>query len=208
MAAMQKVEEFDVEGLKKLRKSLICDNCKRPPRPGASLYTCFGNLYCRKIRCNVCTPDIQNEMCHNYKFKYDEKLTAFVWLFKFHNCGYINNGCQEELEAKSLEAHEKVCLFRDVTCPKLDCNAKIAFNGIMDHFQSTHTDVEIKDDVLEFKGSLKDLKKNNFILNSYGKPFFPQFYVNGKLLHFWVVGHGNQDEISSFEVNNFTRIWL
>ena len=64
----------------------------------------------------------------------------------------------------------------------------------------------MKDDVLEFKGTLEDLKKKIYILNCYGMPFYPQFYEKGKLLHFWVVGQGNQDEINSFEV--WVKFWI
>ena len=201
MAAMQKVEEFDMEGLKELKKSLICDDCHRPPRPETKYFQCV-DQGCEKRKCDFCHKNFWK--CHEKIVKFDSMSTKFAGLFKFYNCIYLKNGCQEELDAKSLKNHEEICLFRDITCPKLGCNAKIAFNGILDHYQSTHSDhLEIKDDVLEFNGTLEDLKKSTFILNSYGKPFFPQFYVNGKVLHFWVVGHGERHGFSSFEVSSF-----
>ena len=40
-----------------------------------------------------------------------------------------------------------------------------------------------------------DLKKNTFILNSFGRPFFPQFKIDDNILHVWVVGNGDQDEM-------------
>ena len=204
MAAMQKVEEFDLEGLKEFKKSLICAHCKRPPKPSTQFYRCVaGTKSCEKIWCSSCT--VFKDICHGTQLKFDAKLTKFVGLFKFYNCQYMKNGCQKELVAIDLSDHEEICLFRDAACPKIDCNAEFVFNGIMDHYQRTHTDFKVKDDVLEFKGSLEELKKNNFILNIYGKPFFPQFYVNGSLLHIWVVGHGNQDEISLFQVKKFLR---
>ena len=199
MAAMQKVEEFDMEGLKELKKSLICDDCKRPPRPETKYFQCVDHG-CKKRKCDSCYKSFWK--CHEKIVKIDSMSTKFAGLFKFYNCIYMKNGCQEELEAKDLNVHEEICLFRDVTCPKLDCNTKFAFNGILEHYESSHSnDLMIKDDVLEFNGTLEDLKKSTFVLNCYGKPFFPQFYVNGNVLHFWVVGHGDRNEIGLFEVN-------
>ena len=137
----------------------------------------------------------------SYALCLNDQATKFVSTFKLFNCINLKNGCYEELEAKDLEAHEKSCLFRDVTCPKLDCNAKFAFNGIMDHYQNTHGNIQAKEKVLEFKGTLEELKTSVFVLNSYGKPFFPQFHVNGNHIYIWVVGHGDQAEIDSFEVS-------
>ena len=203
MAAMQKVEEFDMEGLKEYKKSLICGHCKRPPRPNTQFHRCVaGTKSCEKICCSSCK--VFKDICHGTPLKFDAKLTKFVGLFKFYNCQYMKNGCQKELVAINLSDHEEICLFRDVACPKIDCNAEFVFNGIMDHYQRTHTDFKVKDDVLEFKGSREDLKKSVFILNCYGKPFFPQFFFNKKMenfLHFWVVGHGDQAEMNSFEMS-------
>ena len=202
MASLQKVQEkFDLEALKEFEKSLICGVCKKPPRPGTSVYTSYcGSCKCAclnspKFTCFGCC----SRCPKGHLRKIDDNMTKFVSLFKLYNCLYLKNGCQEEFEVNSLEAHERICLFREVTCPKLDCYAKFAFIGIEDHFFSTHNMVGM-DPVLEFTGNLEDLKKNNFVLICYGKPFYPQFYVKENVLHFWVVGHGDQTEINSFKV--------
>ena len=121
--------------------------------------------------------------------------------------------CKTPLEAQDLDAHEKNCLFREVTCPKVNCRSSdwISFNGIMDHFQEEHPNVEIKHDVLDFKGTLEDLEKSTFVLNSYENLFFPQFHVekskknlrheSQSMLYIWVRGHGNQTEINPFEMS-------
>ena len=209
MAASRKVEEFDSKGLSEFKKSLICTVCKRPPRPKQQIYVCCSPNQdkCKDVRCQI----HKNEVCsHNYYARSDPHLTKFLELINLYNCLYLKNGCQMELEAKDLEAHERTCLFRDVTCPKLGCDASVVFEKLVDHFKTTHSDLEMKEDVLEFKGSLEDLKKKNYILNCYGRPFYPQLYVsnhsNNKTLHFWVVGHGNQDEINSFEV--LVKFWI
>ena len=49
-------------------------------------------------------------------------------------------------------------------------------------------------------GKIETLKSNTFVLNCYGKPFFPQFYVDGNILHVWVVGYTDQvGEASSYK---------
>ena len=210
MAASQKVEEFDLKGLREFKKSLQCVCCKVTPRPGMRLFSSY--IAKREeeenpnVICHVCAYDILHDDDYAKEYPglfplFDPTLTKFVSLIKLYDCVYLYNGCQEELEAKDLDAHEKICLLRGLTCPKFDCNKTTLFVKVLDHYQEKHPDFQMKDDVLEFKGSLEDLEKSTFILNCYGKPFFPQFIVEENVLHFWVVGHGNQDEINSFEVN-------
>ena len=203
MASLQKVQDFDMEGLKEFKKSFICSRCKRPPRPGTKVY--IEGSECAN-RCHIYNGKSQIFDCCSlcragHKYKSNDAFTKFVSLFKLYNCLYLKNGCQEEFEAKSLEAHERICLFRDVTCPKLDCKAKFAFNEILDHYQSVHSDAKTLSNVLEFKGNLGDLKKNNFVLNCYGMPFYPQFYVRENLLHCHIIGHGDKAEINSFKAS-------
>ena len=202
MASLQKVqEEFDLEALRKFKRSLICGGCKKPPRPGTKVYAseCEPRDYIYVGEFEYTYFDCCSMCRKGHKKKINHVLTQFLAILKVYHCFYLKNGCQDEFEASSLEAHERICLFREVTCPKLDCNAKFAFNGIRDHFLGAH-DMVIMAPVLEFKGNLEDLKKNNFVLNCYGKPFYPQFYVKENVLHFWVVGHGDQTEINSFKV--------
>ena len=207
MAASQKVEKFDLEALEKLKMSLFCAVCKKPPRPGEEIYSCL-NLKCEEIRCLIHRNTASQEgwTCAHKTWKIDPRLAKFVESIKFHNCLYFKNGCLEELETKDLKAHEKICLLRDVACPKHDCKEKIAFNRIMDHYQETHLYLEKKNDVLEFKGSLENLKKSHFILECHRRLFYPQFLIREKELKVWVVGHGDQTEINSFEAT--IKFWI
>ena len=100
---MQKIEEFDMEGLKGLKKSLICDDCEKPPRPKTKYFQCV-EIGCELKRCNTCHRG--SSKCHGKVLKLDSFLTKFAVLFKSYNCAYSKNGCQEELEAKSLKAHD------------------------------------------------------------------------------------------------------
>ena len=207
MAALQKVEKFEFDGFKKL---LICSECKNPPTPKTTIYSCTNTgKKCDYIECDGC---FATGLCEcGCRLSEDSILTQLVSFIKFYNCCYLKNGCQEELEAKDLEDHEEICIFRTVDCPKVGCDEWIALNGIMDHFKEEHSDFVMKDNVLEFKGSVEDLEKSTFIMNCYGKPFYPQFQVHEKLLHFWVVGHGNQDEsihLRYFDISFFSLHFL
>ena len=208
MASASKVSKFDSEGLEEFQKSLICYYCETPPRPGGEIYSHDNKNGCHPeiITCGYCS----RRTCENGLKQYlDPNLTKFASLIQFWNCQNYNFGCFEKFEAEDLDAHEENCLFRGVTCPKSNCDGWVAFNGIMDHFQEEHPDVKIKHDVLKFKGTLEELKKSTYVLNTYGKPFFPQFYINQpkenenveSMLYIWVRGHGDQTEMDLFEMS-------
>ena len=201
MAAMRKVPKFDSEGLERFKKSLICSHCQKPLSPEAEIYKCAEDG-CDYLRNDLSIFDKARAKCphHHQHLKLDAKLTEFVGLIKVFNCSNMRNGCENESEANGWRDHEQICIYRDVFCPKIDCRAKFAFNGIMDHYQRTHPDLKIKDDVLEFKGTFEDLEKSVFILNCHGKPFFPQFRLHEDFLYVWVVGHGNEIEMKLFDV--------
>ena len=203
MASSSKVQKFDSEGLENLKKSLICYYCKRPPRPGKDIYVHDGNCHPEIVTCD--DEDCVDRACPDeVSQRLDPNLTKFASAIKLWNCSYQRYGCLEEIETKDLEAHEKTCLFREVSCPR--CQDEIPFHGIMDHFQEKHSkNLKIVDDVLEFKGTLHELTRSTFILNKYGKPFFLQFEEtcmdDAEFLLIWVIGHGDQAEMISFEMS-------
>ena len=206
MASASKVQKFDLEGLEEIKKSLICYYCKRPPRPGRKVFS-HNNV-------RGCHPEIITcYRCHYIKCEngfsqlFDPHLSKFAYNIIFWNCTWHKFGCFEEFEAEKVDAHEDICLLREVECPKLHCKDSLPFSGILDHYQEKHSDVKIKDKVLDFKGTVEDLKKSTFILNCYEKPFFPQFYFKDNdaicdgSLYVSVVGHGDRAEINSFEMS-------
>ena len=114
MASLQKVQDFDLETLRRFKKSLICINCASPPRPGEDIYHFHqcdeddlwlddDDEWSNFFRCQNC------QFCDSCKriMEIDTVLTAFVSSFKLYNCLHRQNGCQEELEVKSLDAHER-----------------------------------------------------------------------------------------------------
>ena len=201
MATSQKVEKFDSEGLEGFKKSLFCTHCKMPPRPNGYVYTCSNAIKCDIVLCNVCV--ILEGRCQHDKIpSRDPVLKKFISLIKLFNCYYFSDGCQMELEAKDLDAHEANCIFREVMCPKFNCNAELVFDKLLDHYKEhSDSEIEFKDGFLEFKGTFEDLGKSVFILNCHGKPFFPQFRFDKRFLYLWVVGHGNSAEMELFEVS-------
>ena len=211
MASASKVQKFDLEGLEEIKKSLICYYCKRPPRPKDKIFSHNSKKGCHpEIVTGYCC---DHKKCENgFKQRFDSNLTKFASMIKFWNCKWHKFGCMKEFETEKLEAHEEICLLRELDCPKVGCEDTFPFRGILDHYQEKHSNVKIKDEVLEFKGTIEDLKKSTFILNSYGKPFFPQFHVEdddddddfdirNASLYIWVFGHGDRAEIDLFEMS-------
>ena len=55
---------------------------------------------------------------------------------------------------------------------------------------------------LVFKGTIEQLKSSVFILNCYGKPFFPQFRLfRRRCLQVVVIGYGEMEETNPFEAS-------
>ena len=224
MADGKKEHDLDLENLRALKASLICSKCSRFPRPGTHIFSC---PKCCKVACSNCVSSsskcecIKEVECNhleskgsNYvwttkriqdpiNFYVEKNLTKFASVFKIHPCVFLKNGCKNEFDVKdlpALAAHEKVCVFRNITCPSINCTSSIVFNSIMDHYKKNHRNLKIKDELLDFNGNIETLKNDTFVLNSYGKPFFPQFYVNGNFLHIWIVGYTDDiAEASSYE---------
>ena len=54
---------------------------------------------------------------------------------------------------------------------------------------------------VEYKGTIEELGKKKVAFVSRKKMFFPQFYVNGNMLHFWIIGHCDEEEANTFEAS-------
>ena len=127
-------------------------------------------------------------------------------LLKYFPCKFAKNGCKEEPEIIELSTHERICPFRKVTCPYEDCKTQFVFKKfsteIEGHFEYAHMVDEPCDKVLNYKSSTESLKNGAiFLVKTYDRLFFPQFYVKENLLHFWVVGSGDRIETECYEVS-------
>ena len=88
-----------------------------------------------------------------------------------------------ELEIKKLPEHEKQCKYRSITCPSLICKKpNILYENLLDHYQQFHTNLEPKDDVLAFNGTIQSLRTSTYVMNCFDNQFFPQFHIGGNLL--------------------------
>ena len=148
-------------------------------------------------------------------------------VFKNRQCANYDNGCMIELEIKDLPEHEKQCKYRSITCPSLICKKpNILYENLLDHYQQFHTNLEPKDDVLAFNGTIQSLRTSTYVMNCFDNQFFPQFYIGGNLLvsilyylistycfsvkstaclllflqHLWVVLLGSSEDAADFEI--------
>ena len=214
----EKSVNSDTEILKEFKKNLICSYCKTfPIHQGTTIYSC---PQCSLTFCECCKETLEGicNKCRPHNFGYystvslviDRGSTIIRGLLKYFPCKFANNGCKEEPKIIELSTHERICPFRRVTCPYEDCKQVCAFNDftnvIEKHFITKHMkekDVIYKNDkVLNFKNSIEYLKNDAiFFMKTYGRSFFPQFYVKENQLHFWVVGSGDRIESECYEVS-------
>ena len=89
-------------------------------------------------------------------------------MFTTHLCINSKNGCEEELDDKKLEDHEKYCIFQNVQCPVIKCDESIIFKDAQKHLDDTHNCLKV-DDEWEFKGTQEELIQNVCCLSSYGQ---------------------------------------
>ena len=178
MADGKKEQDLDLENLRALKASLICSKCTRFPRPGTNIFTC---PKCCKIACSKCVSSsstcvcIKEVLCNYHgsqtkkiqdpiNFYIEKNLTKFASVFKIHPCIFLKSGCKDEFDVKDLPAHEKVCVFRNITCPSINCTSSIVFNSIMEHYENNHGNLKIKDELLDFNGNIETLENNTFVL--------------------------------------------
>ena len=127
-------------------------------------------------------PILKVHSTHQNNFHYI--LDSYLHIvFKNRQCGNYDNGCMIELEIKDLPEHEKQCKYRSITCPSLICKKpNILYENLLDHYQQFHTNLEPKDDVLAFNGTIQSLRTSTYVMNCFDNQFFPQFYIGGNLL--------------------------
>merc|ERR1712110_1283884 len=91
---------------KAIKAKLICQDCKRNPRPGMQVFTCMCQIY----KCGACQKSKPH--CFSGHTTYLEPiLTMITSMFTTQLCIMSKNGCGEELNVKKLEGHEKYCPF-------------------------------------------------------------------------------------------------
>ena len=123
-------------------------------------------------------------------------LTMITSMFTTHLCINSKNGCEEELDDKKLEDHEKYCIFQNVPCPVITCTKSIVFQDVQKHLDETHKCLKVDSEWLihtgewEFEGTLEEMIQNVCCMSSYGKQFFVQFEkYEKKCFGTWMCGH-------------------
>jgi hypothetical protein len=133
-----------------LEKNLTCIKCKRVPRNATVSWCSAHHLWCQSccdiyysvmIAQNV-QPPLPWACGKACKVQFKPELSPFVAnvLKEFPTkCKFTQNGCEVFIMLKDLEVHEVDCVYRNINCPFLDCNAKdVSFIGLGNHLEANH----------------------------------------------------------------------
>ena len=191
--------------------------CGKIPKPGDKIFSCsictsFTNDNGSGYRCETC---FATKNAGHYHFSKAKKALVFdLILTKLVSehftppydesqkldffCSNSKNGCQEEFLTQ--KAHEKSCIYQEVSCPSVDCKEVIIFMDVDDHMEQSHKMVKVNKE-WNFKGTKKDLNETICCLSSYKQKFFPQVIVKDKHLYFKVIMLDQEVNTVPFDVN-------
>jgi hypothetical protein len=117
-------------------------------------------------------------------------------------CKFTHNGCQVFIFLMQLKVHEVDCVYRNINCPFVDCNAKdVSFIGLGEHLEANHGDLK----------KIGKARSKDFILMLDQQPpavwipqelvfrnrsFFTEVHRDAALKsrHFWIYFHGSLEE--------------
>ena len=124
-----------LDKLTEIQSSLMCIICGIHPGPGRKQwYRCLDHHQtcqdCKDISDNkcVCGEPMSSEYC-----EMTEQLLNIKGL-KF-KCINTENGCKEIHTEDALGFHESECIYRLVPCLTMQCDSKVPFQGIIQHFE-------------------------------------------------------------------------
>jgi len=178
--------EKEAEIITKIRELLECPVCFSMPS-SPPVYRCQnGHTVCKSCKpriqnCPVCRVSllyIGNESLPRNRCMISEKIMGFLP----KQCKFYRNGCRDKFKQDQLEAHERICSMKTISCAFLPCLMEISSNDILEHLKThnygkksnlTHEDFTIVDDEY-LKGDLtiEDIpmqfedKGNHFFLHS------------------------------------------
>ena len=202
-------------------KKLKCEVCKVFPKLGSKIYSCPP---CQIYQCDKHFLLIGNTVvvykavygnCRQsgHSLRLDSMMTeAFSCFGKFisnlskrpepeksFNCSYSENGCQEEFLARK-KAHENVCNYQIVGCPKMDCEELVIFKDMDVHLDQAHKILKVNNK-WDFKGTKDELVKVTWCLTSCDQQFFPQMYIKNDYLYFKIVMLGCPENLMYFKAH-------
>ena len=153
-----------------------CGYCEKIPKPGDRIYRCPPGC-CNPLnyRCDTCF--YKGHSINKFKYAdqtFQPELTKLVSAyFAPHKyfCSNLKNGCQEEFVAQ--KAHEKSCIYQEVSCPSVNCKEVIIFKDVDNHMEQSHKMLKTNKE-WNYKGTESDLNEIICCLSSYDQKFFPQ----------------------------------
>ena len=135
MSDLGKTKELAHKQILDLRCSL-CQDVPGHLGTRKNRYVCQnGHMVCElcKVRDCICKSN-----SYNGPVKYIEKLMEQL---PWHCCHYFKNGCQDVIDSKSLEDHQKCCIYREINCVFDNCKKQVLFKDFFDHAEACHQDL-------------------------------------------------------------------
>ena len=171
---VKKLIEFSVKKnlVLKVKEKLRCHHCKTPKNPlSVQMYRC-ASPKCNRRFCEECAvfeldeicpfPSVKRNKDHNL-IEDTESADLFweLWCELPDFCTFETYGCQEVLMRDVMKKHERECLYRNINCPDIDCDAIVNYMNLNDHFRQEHDECkeyesnEIRHDIAVGKKLLK-----------------------------------------------------
>ena len=190
--------------------------CGKIPKPGDKIFSCsictsFTNDNGSGYRCETC---FATKNAGHYHFSKAKKALVFdLILTKLVSehftppydesqkldffCSNSKNGCQEEFLTQ--KAHEKSCIYQEVSCPSVNCKEVTIFKDVDGHMEQSHNLLKVNKE-WNFDGTEQDLNEIICCMSTYDQKFFPQVFVKDKNLYFKVIILNHEVNTISFDV--------
>ena len=117
-------------------ESVQCFKCKAVPGLATekqNRYSCVNESHqlCEKCK-TVCA-------CGSAVGKRPNPTTKHILKNLPAFCPHYNTGCRQIfVQPEGLDDHQQGCIFRQVFCPRYDCNEKVMFKNVIDHLKQVH----------------------------------------------------------------------
>ena len=168
-----------------IENEVKCYSCGNGPRSGQSCrwYKClsFHSMceYCMEQQLNV--GNVGKCKCGEALSKNYCKMTEELVRSMRFQCANESRGCQEIMVEEAMISHEKECICRLITCPRIDCKLKVPFYELLDHMRNNEPKKHLwKSYSILFGEKKKHEFKFNMKFEEVGNLFPVYFDVNGR----------------------------
>jgi len=123
--------------LSSLKLCLECPVCLSQPE-SAPIYQCENG----HIICNVCHKTLTEcPQCRVHLAKIRNLIAENILEASTKPCPFAKHGCVVRLQSENEDEHKKICNFREISCPIVGCNQKLAIGSFgKAHLQDAHFD--------------------------------------------------------------------